>query len=189
MLPWTALPALPGCCLLAILSPPGHDDRRDAQVREQRRASRSALELLPHRDLLASGLERSPFCLLWVLPMEPRQWRGSTLHSHCSAKFRDESAFCSRCGNPLAPAEVLKAEVRAWAKRIGLEPRTITVHPMKRKWGSCTTKGNLTFTSELLGRPADFRARVIAKELLHLKVPNHGKLFKALLKSYLGQGR
>lgn len=87
------------------------------------------------------------------------------------------------------PAEVLKAEVRTWAKRIGVEPGTITVRPMKRKWGSCTTKGTLTFNSELLGRPAEFRARVIVEELLHLKVPNHGKLFKALLRSYLAEGR
>jgi predicted metal-dependent hydrolase len=36
-----------------------------------------------------------------------------------------------------------------------------------------------------LGAPPEFRRRVIVEELLHLKVPNHGKLFKALLKSYL----
>jgi len=86
------------------------------------------------------------------------------------------------------PAEVLKAEVRAWAKRIGVEPNTITIRPMKRKWGSCSTKGNLTLNSDLLTQPADFRARVIVEELLHLKVPNHGKLFKALLRSYLAEG-
>jgi len=42
--------------------------------------------------------------------------------------------------------------------------------------------------SDLLTQPADFRARVIVEELLHLKVPNHGKLFKALLRSYLAEG-
>lgn len=36
-------------------------------------------------------------------------------------------------------------------------------------------------------RPAEFRARVIVEELLHLKVPNHGKSCKALLKSYLAE--
>jgi predicted metal-dependent hydrolase len=38
-----------------------------------------------------------------------------------------------------------------------------------------------------LSRPADFRRAVIVHELLHLKVPNHGRLFKALLKAYLGR--
>jgi type I restriction enzyme S subunit len=35
-----------------------------------------------------------------------------------------------------------------------------------------------------LHQPADFRAKVIVHELLHLKVPNHNLLFKALLKAY-----
>lgn len=48
---------------------------------------------------------------------------------------------------------------------------------------------NLTFNSELLQESAEFSARVIVDELLHLKVPNHGKLFKALLRSYLTEGR
>jgi hypothetical protein len=36
-----------------------------------------------------------------------------------------------------------------------------------------------------LRQPAAFRREVIVHELLHLKVPNHGPLFKALLKAYL----
>ncbi len=47
----------------------------------------------------------------------------------------------------------------------------------------------LTFGSKLFHQPTGFRARVIVEELLHLKVPNHGKLFKALLRSYLAEGR
>ena len=42
-----------------------------------------------------------------------------------------------------------------------------------------------TFDTALLHQPAAFRAEVIVHELLHLKVPNHGRLFKALLRSYL----
>ncbi|MGO9287487.1 MAG: YgjP-like metallopeptidase domain-containing protein [Polyangia bacterium] len=38
-------------------------------------------------------------------------------------------------------------------------------------------------------QPADFRKQVIVHEMLHLRVPNHGKLFKALLRAYLGRGR
>lgn len=85
----------------------------------------------------------------------------------------------------IVPAEVFKAEVRAWAKRIGVEPREIRLRPMKRKWGSCSSKGRLTFNTELLRQPAEFRRQVIVEELLHLKVPNHGKLFKALRRAYL----
>ena len=82
-------------------------------------------------------------------------------------------------------AAVFKAEVEAWAKRIGVHPREIRLRPMKRKWASCSSHGRLTFHSEILREPARFRAEAIVHELLHMKVPNHGKLFRALLRSHL----
>jgi predicted metal-dependent hydrolase len=85
------------------------------------------------------------------------------------------------------PKEIFKAEVAAWAKKIGVEPKQLHVRPMSRKWGSCSTAGRVTFDTGLLVQPAAFRHQVIVHELLHLKVPNHGRLFKALLKAYLGE--
>ena len=84
------------------------------------------------------------------------------------------------------PAEILKAEVRAWSDRIGVEAKEIHVRPMKRKWASCSSKGRLTFATDLLQQPTKFRSEVIVHELVHLKVPNHGPLFRSLMKAYLG---
>jgi len=77
------------------------------------------------------------------------------------------------------------AEVAAWARRLGVTHRELHVRPMKRKWASCSSRGRLTFDADLPKQPAAFRAEAIVHELLHLKVPNHGRVFKALLKSYL----
>jgi predicted metal-dependent hydrolase len=87
----------------------------------------------------------------------------------------------------VVPVELLKAEVQAWARRIGVAPYAIHIRPMKRKWASCSAKGRLTFDVDLLRQPARFRAEVIVHEVLHLKVPNHGKLFRSLLRAYLEQ--
>ncbi|MBW1946872.1 MAG: M48 family metallopeptidase [Deltaproteobacteria bacterium] len=84
--------------------------------------------------------------------------------------------------------DILKAEVRAWCQRIGVELKELHIRPMSRKWGSCSTSGRMTLNSELLKQPADFRRKVIVHELLHLKVPNHGRVFRALLRAYLGGG-
>ena len=40
-------------------------------------------------------------------------------------------------------------------------------------------------SAPLLKQPAEFQRKVIVHELLQLKVPNHGKLFKALESDYL----
>jgi predicted metal-dependent hydrolase len=81
--------------------------------------------------------------------------------------------------------DIFKGEVRAWAERIGVEPKELRIRPMSRKWGSCSTAGRLTFNAELLGESAELRKKVIVHELLHLKVPNHGRVLRALLRAYL----
>lgn len=85
----------------------------------------------------------------------------------------------------VVPKAVFRAEVAEWARRMNVRYKEIHVRPMKNKWASCSTSGRLTFDSSLLWQSADFRRQVIVHELTHLKVPNHGKLFKALLRARL----
>lgn len=78
-----------------------------------------------------------------------------------------------------------KSQVRNWATTIGVMPKEIHVRTMSTKWASCSTAGRVTFSSDLLRASSEWRAYVIVHELLHLQVPNHGKLFKALLSGYV----
>jgi len=87
------------------------------------------------------------------------------------------------------PASIFKAEVAAWAERIGVEPREVHVRPMKQKWASCSRRGRVTFDTDLLRQPAAFRAEAMVHELLHLKVPNHGRVFRVLMRTYLAKRR
>jgi len=77
-----------------------------------------------------------------------------------------------------------KQEVRAWAKEIGVEPKEIHMREMKRKWASCSSSGRLTFDISLLHQPEKVRSKATLHELLHLKYPNHGRMFNALLNTY-----
>jgi hypothetical protein len=52
---------------------------------------------------------------------------------------------------------------------------------MRNKWGSCSTKGTITLAKDLAEKESRFQDYVIVHELLHLRVPNHGRLFKALM--------
>jgi predicted metal-dependent hydrolase len=96
-----------------------------------------------------------------------------------------------RNGDGWAPLEqvitkdIFKAEVHAWTERVGVEVKALHIRRMTRKRGSCSTAGRLTFNAELLGESAEVRKKVIVHELLHLKVPNHGKVLWALLRAYL----
>ncbi|MCX7920330.1 MAG: M48 family metallopeptidase [bacterium] len=80
--------------------------------------------------------------------------------------------------------EVFKNEVKTIAKEIGLLPKVIHIRKMKRKLASCSSKGRLTFSTGILEESKEVRYKIIIHELLHLRYPNHGKLFKLLLKDY-----
>ena len=84
----------------------------------------------------------------------------------------------------IAPEE-FKKDVLMLAKEVGVDPREIHIQTMKRKWASCSSRGRLTFDKSLLNEPEEVRFKVILHELLHLKYPNHGKMFNSLLDTYL----
>ncbi|MBI2152759.1 MAG: M48 family metallopeptidase [Candidatus Rokubacteria bacterium] len=81
-------------------------------------------------------------------------------------------------------APALKVIVRRWASKIGVEPKRVHVQRMTTKWASCSLSGRLCFSSDLLLEDAAFQEAVIVHELLHLRVPNHGKLFRSLMAAY-----
>ncbi len=80
-----------------------------------------------------------------------------------------------------------KIRVQEWAERLDIQVNSIAVRPMSNKWASCSTNGNLNFNTELLDLDDDLSDYVIVHELLHFFVPNHGKLWKSLMRVHLGE--
>jgi predicted metal-dependent hydrolase len=84
------------------------------------------------------------------------------------------------------PREKFTQRTRDWAARLEVRVRAVTFRKMRRKWASCSTAGRLTFEKSLLSKSAELQDYVIVHELLHFSVPNHGKLWKSLMRAYLG---
>jgi hypothetical protein len=85
-------------------------------------------------------------------------------------------------------AKEFKECARAWAERIRVKPTRIQLQAMTKKWASCSPRGVVTFSTDLLDEDRAFGEAVIVHELLHLAVPNHGPVFRSLLKAYLPNG-
>jgi len=60
-------------------------------------------------------------------------------------------------------------------------PRVVRVQAMRRKWGSCSSAGTVTLARDLVDQETCFQDYVIVHELLHLRQPTHGRMFKALM--------
>ena len=79
----------------------------------------------------------------------------------------------------------LKDIVQQWADHIGVRVPDIHLRHMRRKWASISANGRLTLNTDLLNLPEALAEFVIVHELVHLLVPNHGKLFKGYMSAYL----
>ena len=79
-----------------------------------------------------------------------------------------------------------KERVLGWADRFEASVTSITVRPMKTKWASYSTTGRLTFDALVLELQEGLQDYVIVHELLHSRIPNHGKLWKSLMHAHLG---
>lgn len=79
-----------------------------------------------------------------------------------------------------------KEHVWGWAGRLETRVTSIAMRSMKTKWASYSTSGRLTFDESLLSLQEELQDYVIVHELLHSRIPNHGKLWKSLMRVHLG---
>ena len=67
----------------------------------------------------------------------------------------------------------LKQKTERLAKIVGVIPKSITVKNYKSRWGSCNTKGELTFNWRIILAPHYIVDYVVIHELCHLLEHNH----------------
>jgi predicted metal-dependent hydrolase len=85
----------------------------------------------------------------------------------------------------LYPEQDLRRRTLAWAVKLKVNPRVVRVQAMRRKWGSCSSTGTVTLARDLVDQETRFQDYVIVHELLHLRLPTHGRVFKALMSAYV----
>jgi predicted metal-dependent hydrolase len=89
----------------------------------------------------------------------------------------------------LSNHDALKRRAASWAIKLKVNPRQVRIQHMTRKWGSCSSGGTVTLSADLLEKSDAFQDFVVAHEMLHLRVPNHGRLFKALMSAHVPNWR
>ena len=67
------------------------------------------------------------------------------------------------------------------AARLGARATRVTIRDPRSRWGSCSTRGSLSFSWRLMLAPERVLDYVVAHEACHLVHPNHSAAFWALL--------
>ncbi len=81
--------------------------------------------------------------------------------------------------------EYLPQRVEYFAAVMGLEYKKLKFRKMKRRWGSCNSKKEITLNTQLMKVKKEFIDYVVVHELAHLVHMNHSREFHALVDFYL----
>lgn len=77
--------------------------------------------------------------------------------------------------------ELLPRRLSELAERYGFSYGRVFIKHNSSNWGSCSARGNINLNLNLVRLPQLLRDHVILHELCHLRHPNHGPEFHALL--------
>ena len=83
----------------------------------------------------------------------------------------------------LAVRELVAMLIDEEAPAIGVEPARVQIRDQRSRWGSCSTRGTLSFNWRLVLAPFDVLDYVVVHELCHLREPNHSRRFWKLVET------
>jgi len=99
--------------------------------------------------------------------------KNADIKRHYTRFYHDESLL------------TLPSRIRHYSQKMGLSPSEIRYKSLRRRWGSCDSKGVITFNvmmMQLSYRHVDY---IIVHELAHMRHMNHSKAFHDLVRSVL----
>ena len=78
--------------------------------------------------------------------------------------------------------DALPPLIRKWEQKLGVQLKGYHLRRMTTRWGTCNCRTkHIRLNTELVTRPRHLLDYVVAHEMVHLIVPNHGKRFIALM--------
>lgn len=78
----------------------------------------------------------------------------------------------------------IRACVQRRAEAMQVRPAKISLRDQRRRWGSCSSKGNLSFSWRFILMPPEVLDYVVVHELAHLRHMNHSPKFWAVVSHY-----
>jgi hypothetical protein len=156
-------------------------------VRVSEQAKRLRVAVYLDGDVIVTKPKHTTYDHLKKFVESKRYWIVSKLehnNSIASPDLKDGSAqhFTKNEDKAL---KLVTNKVEIWAKKLGYEYGDVCVKQLKSRWGSCSSKGNLTFNYKVLFLDDDLRDYVVVHELCHIAQPNHSRKFWNLVEKSL----
>lgn len=158
---------------------------------------RLRISVSPRNGVVVTIPARLPVSAAMAFVVEKREWILRALRRQ-SKRIRKSVENGKIVGVPSDPSElermretaraILVPKLEAAARRHGFAYGRVAIKNNVSNWGSCSVLGNINLNMRLILLPEHLQEYVILHELCHLRHPDHGPGFHAMLDSLL-EGR
>lgn len=158
---------------------------------------RLRISVSPRNGVVVTIPARLPVSAAMAFVVEKREWILRALRRQ-SERIRNSVENGKIAGVPSDPSElermretaraILVPKLEAAARRHGFAYGRVAIKNNVSNWGSCSVLGNINLNMRLILLPEHLQEYVILHELCHLRHPDHGPGFHAMLDSLL-EGR
>jgi predicted metal-dependent hydrolase len=153
----------------------------DLEIHRSPRARRWRIELTPEGARLTVP-RRTPARDVERIVEANREWVARQLErrrpvlglERLQLTEREGREFVRRTGSEIAARE---------ADHLGVAVERLQVRDQRTRWGSCSSRGTISLNWRLALASHDVLDYVVAHEVCHLREPNHGPRFWALVES------
>ena len=159
-----------------------YDDPEIGPVRlvKSARARRISIRVHPLKGVTVTVPQSCSFAAGLRMFGQYREWVLKTMEGQKSLRSGDASP--ERIESMRKEArEILPRRLGQLAKRYAFSYGRVFIKHNSSNWGSCSARGNINLNLNLVRLPEPLRDHVILHELCHLRHPNHGPEFHALL--------
>ena len=143
-----------------------------------------AMELTPTGELLVRAPYAAPEKDIRAFVESHRAWAESRLErlkAHRRPPLTEEEVAALR----QRAKEDLPVRTARWAEKMGITYGKVGVTSARRRLGSCSSKGNISYSYRLMAHSEEIIDYVVVHELAHRKEMNHSRRFYDIVARYL----
>lgn len=142
-----------------------------------------ALQISPSGELVVRAPHRTSRAFIERLIAEREDWIARHLEDLPTPRPVPSEEQLARWRK--AAAEYLPRRVALYAAVMGVTPAAVKINAAGKRFGSCSSKGNLNFSCRLMAYPPEAIDYVVVHELAHLIHMNHSAAFYATVAAVL----
>lgn len=122
--------------------------------------------------------KRTPWFMAEDFLKRSRSWIEEQLSKTPKNLWREPTPLEKRQARQLT-----RHKLSQWQPIVGVEARSLRIGNQRSRWGSCSSKGTLSFNWRIIELPDDIADYLIVHELAHLIQPNHSDSFWQIVES------